>query len=813
LLFWLIKDKIAIDMATRETAEKLRITETESMRIAARVYDERLKLAETEFERAKISGEDQENLEILEIKIENLRLEKDLYLWQHDTTGAWKGDRFGSELRDFFDSQARKNPKTKKMEFGPDLSRSHVMMVNMGELDRLNDAGEHDLGDRALELTVSRISEVCAKIILESRPELAGKDEAVASMFSVFRVAGNDFTVILKDMDTDAAKRIQSAIAESPISVDEIRKGVDAAPLTVDMLSMSAVAETYGRLAESKPPKMDESTFLITILKEKLQTINDFNKVRNRFTRIVEKIRQPGGSIDARTLYEKFLQKSLGSAFSEGGEKGMDFDSFVKQITLAGALDGDSTAWYKTVFNKAAESAISQYLSRNTGNRENAQKLLALMLEDLAKVGQEVGISTLQIEPKADFAGFTEIGESQKEAIKAFDGRRAFLGQTEGEDALVELTSQLEGEFGSDEKGQAEKRAAELKLAIEKAKRDTLTGLSLRGVFYQYLESKFKNDEPVSIVSIDMAFLGYFDKEGGTLVGNEAIKTAARILDYVKRHLKSKGIDAESSRLGGDEFALTIGSADKDIINEAVAMIRDAQAEVGRVPAYEGALTTFAPEAMQFNVGISIAPSRQEFIDHLKSKGIDLPADATERQIQQNLSDYLARIADTQIESGKNVERFVFLLNRSLAALNAPEEQRAARQLNLQTLTAYSEKAIFGSAGKAKMAEWLSLLQDEEISVKDLVTREIIPFVKQELQKKGKEEFQMGESLERAMEYELRLTLNQIYIEELEASLEARLDELGEEHERVISLKKQLESSHQEMNELKNLRQQIKALG
>ncbi len=800
-------------MPTRETAEKLRITETESMRIAARDFDARIKVAEDEFEEAKASGKSKEELEFLDIKTENLRREKDLYLWQHDTTGAWKGDRFGSTLRDALDSQAKENPKTKELEFSQELRRSHILMVNMGELDRLNETGEHALGDRALELAVARINDTCRNIILETQPELAEQGEnAVLSKFEVFRTAGNDFSVILKDLDAETAKRIQNAIAEEPISVDRLKPGEDSAPLTVDMLSMSAMTEVYGRLAEFKPPKMDRSTFIISLLHEKLQTINDFNKVRNRFTRIVEKIRQPGGSIDARTLYDKFLQKSLGNAFGSGEGKGLDFDTFVKEITAAGALDGDPVAWRKVVFNKAAESAINQYLSRNTGNRENAQRFLELMLEDLTKAGQEVGVSTLQIETQADFAGFTEIGEAQEKAIELFGQRSAFLGETEGEERLKVLASGVDREFGPDEKSQAEKRKAELELSIEKAKRDTLTGLSLRGVFYKNIESKFENDEPVSIISIDMAFLKYFDKEGGTLVGNEAIRTAARILDHVKRELKKKGIDAEASRVGGDEFALTIGSADKDVINEAVAIIRDAQAEVGPIPAYEGALTTFAPEGLQFNVGISIAPSRQEFEDFLKSKGIEMPRDATERQVQQKLADYLARVADTQIESGKNVERFVFLLNRSLAALNAPEDQKSARQMNLQILTAYSEKAIFGSAGKAKIAEWLPKLQSAEASVKDLVTQEIIPFVKQELQKKGKEEFQMGESLERAMEYELRMTLNQIYIEELESSLAERLDELGEEHERVVSLKKQLESSRQEMDELRNLRQQIKAL-
>ncbi|MDQ7814629.1 MAG: diguanylate cyclase [Patescibacteria group bacterium] len=802
-------------MPTRETAEKLRITETESMRIAARTFDERLKAVEAELEQARASGAAAEQLELLELEASNIRLEKDLYLWQHDTTGAWKGDRLGLDLKEIFESQKRENPKTKALEFGPEFQRTHILMVNMGELDRLNESGEHELGDRALEIAVARINETCQRIIKESHPELSAQgDDAIISKFNVYRIGSNDFSVIVKDIDAETAKRIQLAIGEKPLSVDEIRPGEDPAPMTVDMLSFSDAAETYKRMAEFKQPKMPESTYFISILKEKAQTINDFNKIRSRFFRLAEKIRQPGGSIDARTLYDKYLQRSIGASFGQAGEAGMDFDDFVKELTNAGALDSDPVSWQRIAFSKAAELAIKQYLSRNLGNRENAQHLLDSVLEDLAQAGREIGLSTINIEKTADFAGFTEIGEEQEKEIESFERRRAFLGETEGEQRLKALTlSLVERDFGTDEKGQAEKRKAELELAIEKAKRDNLTGLSLRGVFYQTLESRLEKNEAVSIVSIDMAFLKYFDKEGGTAVGNEAIRTASRVLDHVRRQLKELGVGAEACRLGGDEFALAIGSADKEIINKAVSLIRRAQAEVGVLPTQEGALTTYAPEALQFNIGISVAPSREEFIDDLKKRGVALPANATERQLRRKLADHLAQIADMQIESVKNVERFVFLLNRSLSALNSPEDQKAARQMNLKTLMAYSEKAIFGASGKEKISAWLKMLQEGTISVKDLVGVEIIPFVKEELHKKGKDEFQAGEALERAMEYELRLALNQIYIDELENSLQARLDELGDEHEHVQSLKKQLETVKHEMGELRDLRQRINTLG
>src|SRR5574337_1374330 len=68
---------------------------------------------------------------------------------------------------------------------------------------------------------------------------------------------------------------------------------------------------------------------------------------------------------------------------------------------------------------------------------------------------------------------------------------------------------------------------AKLNLEIESAWRDSLTGLEQRGRLFENLEAGLDGGESVSMVFIDMAFLKYFDKEGGAETGNLAIQKTA----------------------------------------------------------------------------------------------------------------------------------------------------------------------------------------------------------------------------------------------------------------------------------------------
>src|SRR5947207_2594820 len=126
----------------------MRIRESYKLRLGTAEMDERIRTTAGALETARTAGEPTEDLEV---KLDVARKEKELFLWQQDTTGALKGDRFGADLRAQFELLGGRELA--------DGERSHVLLINMGELDRLNESGDHALGDKALELTFVRIQE------------------------------------------------------------------------------------------------------------------------------------------------------------------------------------------------------------------------------------------------------------------------------------------------------------------------------------------------------------------------------------------------------------------------------------------------------------------------------------------------------------------------------------------------------------------------------------------------------------------------------------------------------------------------------
>ncbi len=346
-------------------------------------------------------------------------------------------------------------------------------------------------------------------------------------------------------------------------------------------------------------------------------------------------------------------------------------------------------------------------------------------------------------------------------------------------------------------------------MEIERSKRDALTGLTGRGVYYQTLEKRIAEGQPVSVISIDMAFLKLFDKEGGKETGDIAIMTAGRILDFVAREAAASGIPVEAHRVGGDEFALSVGSADPKVLDALTRKIRVEQARVGKIPAFEGALQTYPPEALQFNIGIASAASPDDLRATFAKKGIQTPPEADPTSERRFMADTLNQLADKEIEGEKIIRRFAFLLTRSLELQRASDEERPAKQMALKTLMAYSEKSIFGEEGKRRMAQWIPRLLKRERTVAELIQKEILPFVTQQLEMKGKAAFEVSTDLQHGVETDIRLSLNELQIAELEEELEHLAKKLGAEHERVADLRKALVSAKAEKEEIAGLREQI----
>ncbi|MFZ2804295.1 MAG: diguanylate cyclase [Patescibacteria group bacterium] len=797
--------------------ESLRIKETPKIVLGTAQYQERIQQAEQALHAAEDSG-DEEAVESRRNGLKIVNSERELFYLQHDTTGALKGERFGRDIRQL--------AETYGLERGPDgaasfkneaeAARTHFLQINMGELDRLNASGDHSLGDRGLELTFQHVQAKLREALVKAHPESAKDETALAAMYDVYRTAGNDFSVTLKNVDRSFAESLKDVLSK-PLDISAERPDQDPIPLSASRSSLEDATKLLNMLEQSpQEAGLEDETVLISLLKEKLQTVNDFEKIRTRGQRMADKIHGGAetGKMDARRLYDEFLKKYVGNLFAENGETAPPtFEDFSKKITDLGAFEEHPITWKGKLFEVARDEAIKMFKSRNATEQANGQKILENVLADLERQASEESL------PKSDRPKIgiekrqtQEFGEAQQRAIEAFRERSAALGQTEGHAAIESLKQQMDtsvAETGTH--ADEHRRLARLAYDVERSKRDYATGLYGRGEYFQTLEKNLKEGAPVTAIAVDMAFLKFFDKEGGGKTGDEAIITAGRVMDYVKRQLKEKhGISAEAYRVGGDEFSLTLGTVDPKIVQEALADISLASDEIaGPIPAFEGASANYRPETLQFNFGRHSASSGEALRAQLKDWGVELTSEAGSAEELHELSDKLNEIADQGVEWEKGVNRLAFLLSRSLEAERADDGEKGEREQELAVLRSYSEKAIFGNHGRSKLAEWKQKLMDRKMDIGGLVQAEIVPFVEEQLREKGKAILKYEDGLVSKLENNLRLSFAELRISELEKDLVSKEASLGAEHEKVVALGKELATMRKEHDEIASLRSRI----
>jgi len=771
--------------------------ESRKMRLGTAAMEERIVSLKEGLEEARVKAP--ERVKPLELDLDIAQKEKELFLWQHDTTGAWKGDRFGGDVRTQFEAMGGRGAEGGE--------RTHLLLINMGELDRLNESGDHALGDKALEIAFARIQECIREHLQTTRPELADDEEALERSYDVYRTAGADFSVTLKDMSAEDATAIERSIV-GPLDVSEEKADEEPTYLTSTRVSFE---EAEKILEHVRPvdgdPEVDASMFVL-MLKEKAMTLSDFERTRVRLERVIEKMSSSGTGLSAETVYEKYHKGALGPLFAEPGKPPLDYAEFVKAVTDLGAQEG-SDEWRRKAFEVSRTSAIERFRSRNSQQRKFNERILEFALEDIESHAPE-GVESADMGPESGTLRLMQ--EVAPEDVAAFEIKTAFLGETEGHEVLDRLEKEKD-EADAVDGPDAEARRMQTLLAfeIENAKRDRLTGLAGRGVFFQRIERQLENGRPVSIMSVDMAFLKFFDKEGGQHTGDTAIQTAARILDYAARNIREKhGIGIEACRVGGDEFSFSVESADPKILKDVEDLIRDARSKAGPIPAHEGAFQTFQPEALQFNIGIQSVDSSKALKALLGREGIEAPADLTPVLETKWLADQMNHMADAKIGPMKAISRLTFLLSRGIEMQTVAEEDKPSRQLLLKTLMTYSEKAIFGDAGKRRIADWLPRLGSKSVRLGELIRSEIIPFVREQFKKKGTSDLRLSEEMEEALEYEIRLSLSEQRITELEDRLEEQTEQLGHAHETVQRLKKELVEERMERDAVSGLREQVK---
>lgn len=776
----------------------------EGRRVREGKYADRLAELESGRDAAKAAVAEQSDAEakaIADLRAETAQLHVEIFLEEHDSTGAWKEDRFGRDIAKDLRTVSFERDAEGRMEVTHEDERSHLLIVNLGELDRLNASGAHALGDQGLKLGLQQIESSVRGIL---KQETARADEKrLASSYDIYRISGNDFGIILRDVDADDAEALRQTLSRERVSLEDVRPGEEAVPLTASRVSRAdgiRILNDVGRIGVDGEEDFTPKT-LIQAMQEKAQTLNDVEKVKVRSERALEKmLAVEQGKIteaDAKGFFDAFLKKSLSNAFREDPAHGdFGFEQFKRLADeRRGSLDvSPSEDWIHFVTERSMADAFDQLKARRAVGREIENRIAH-------KVASEV------LKKEAHF-GFVVDLEAGPVSSPDFEGVGQISGKAKLED-LARRSAELATHIGEGGKVAAEAERAAAALGLERAKRDaSRTGLYTRAEYFRTMESALVEDKPVSTIAIDMAFLKYFDKEGGPATGNLAIEKTAEILDRVARSFDGSDIAVEAFRTGGDEFSLTIVGGNEQTVQDVVAKIRKYQQEAGRVPAQPGAKETYKAEGLQFNMGVRTAKSMSAFQAELAAAEIGLEKQGT-TDGPNELAEYLMTLADKEVEINKSTDRILFL------ALRTVQTEASGDHRNLATLKAYSEKGVFGSAGMElveSLAKKLASVPDRVEDRREAVGSarvEILQFVIDQLEEKRKARQGVESLMDRRIEEAVQERYLEQRIGELEEEVRTLEAQLAAEKGTSKQLRRLVSAAEQERDAVVNLREKL----
>jgi GGDEF domain-containing protein len=295
-------------------------------------------------------------------------------------------------------------------------------------------------------------------------------------------------------------------------------------------------------------------------------------------------------------------------------------------------------------------------------------------------------------------------------------------------------------------------------------------------MFFQSLEKELVDGRPQSVISIDMAFLKYYDKIGGSKTGDAAIIQAAEVLESVAKYLKTKGVNADAYRVGGDEFALRIDSADEALIQEVKRRIPRACAEAGPVPASTQSDSRYTPESLQMSIGDRSATSLDQFRQEMVEAGL-YPTDTVVDR--RKLIDLFVHLSDKESEVQKTVNRFIFLLERK--SLDSAE--------NYQDLLNYSQKSIFGSQGTEQINIWAQELAGKDSRALREKIPQILDYVLERLRAQDAQAEQLEDFSEALIESSIRIRFFEDWARSLEGENHELKQKLTQERARIQELR------------------------
>ncbi len=768
---------------------------------------------------------------------EEANLDLETFDLTHDPTGALKRETIGTDLAEQLSERIAVEGEPVPDVGAPELI-TPILLVNMGELDRLNKVSP-DFGNEAL----TRLADVISRKVEEGLGEVAqGKPK---TFYKLYRADNNSFMIrFTEKIPADLARSIQKSLSapagERWGDGEDLfeDKGVDSPPVIADMVS---IEETLADLPPSLRTSGKAETYAVGALKDVLFTMQDAQKIVSRVDRMRHAIAADENK--ARDLYDKFLKKSLVGVFTmETGPQAIHtpVETYEQFKDYLKSLDQQSAHAQAEIWETAYGKVLGDLRLRYEGDAKYVKRIQNFVAE---KVKEDRAISIeerrssvppgAELPPDVPNGGFEEPSrDDATEGLRAFAGLRTELGLMQ--DNLEKARAQSASEQEISRLEQAT-RIAEKTLNREYASRDAATGLELRRPLFERLESALKDpSKRVANVSMDMGFLKYFDVVGGRETGDLAILKAAETFQQVRDEFSKDGMEVSLHRLGGDEFGMTVVGESTLSAKAFKRRLRDLQAELlrkvetaGRIPAKRGAKQGYYATDISLGVGIHFYEDGAAALNEDKKyelttkppEGMAVDESPAHESWRRNKrAEHLVKVADKVMEFQKASNRLKLMLEKidqieTIKQKPHADEELRREEEHLKQLLRFSDKAIFGSKGRAQLDVWRERLIAGE-SPEDL-DGDIHSFVWERMDETFQQEQSERKDLERHVEYAVRIEYLNGRIDELQAKLEEALgstDALKERREREQqALRGKLKSAEEDLEELKSIRGQLAA--
>lgn len=778
-----------------------------------------------------------------EMDFEEANLDLENFDLAHDPTGALKRERVGTDLAEQFADRFAEAKEAAPSVVSPEMI-TPVFLVNMGELDRLNKVNL-DFGNEALSNLANIISNKVETVLGQI---VAGAPE---SFYKLYRADNNSFMVrFTEKIPIDLAKSLQKDIAmnvgerwEDGEDMFET-KNVEAPPVIADMMSIEDVLREL-------PPALLESDkaerYAVGAMKDILFTMQDAQKIVSRVERMREAIEKGVAAKDekeARDLYDKFLKKSIAGIFiEESGPEGIE-TSVESYDQLKGYLRNPEHVgahFWEEAYGKVLEDLHIRY-ENDSNYAKEIQGFVAEKVKEERDLSVERRPSSLppggELPPDKSEAGFVEPSKDEAtEGLREFSRLRTELGFLSDNLEKAKSQSATEEEINRLEQAM---RIAEKKLSREQLKRDSAIGFELRGSMFKRMESALMKspERPdgsrIANVSIDMGFLKYFDQVGGRETGDIAILKAAEVFESVRDEFSKEGIEVSTHRLGGDEFGMLV-TADPSLVspeafkNKLVELreaLEDRIRDAGKIPAKAGSKPGYYASKMSIGVGIhsydgvaaAEAEDRKYGLSEHAPDGVVPGTPAYESWVRNRRAEHLVKVADKLMEYQKASGRLLMLLEKMegielLQSNGGMEEDIKREKEHLKRLMDYSDKAMFGAAGREHLEEWREQLREGE-KPEDL-DESVHEFVWKKMEEAFQAEQSETKELESHVEYAVRIKYLEGRIDHLQTELEktkegeAKFKERYEHEQKRLS--ERLKSAEEDLEAVRSVRSSLAA--